>query len=109
MQAIVFTARQQLCPRLHTGADRCSVNVLFTSHTRSRGARGARQSTCRNSTPDYNQQTPQRIRAIGNNEGCMLLKGASKRHEGQEPRADEWPMREDLLSLAVRWGVGTGW
>ena len=49
------------------------------------------------------------IRAIGNNEGCMLLKGASKRHEGQEPRADEWPMREDLLSLAVRWGVGTGW
>ena len=62
--------------------------------------------------PTQNLLTPEEvetIRAIGNNEGCMLLKGASKRHEGQEPRADEWPMREDLLSLAVRWGVGTGW
>jgi len=62
--------------------------------------------------PAQNLLTPEEveaIRTIGNNEGCMLLKGASKRHEGQEPRADEWPMREDLLSLAVRWGVGTGW
>jgi aryl-alcohol dehydrogenase-like predicted oxidoreductase len=49
------------------------------------------------------------IRAIGNNEGCMLLKGASQRHAGQEPRPDEWPMREDLLALAARWGLGTTW
>ena len=49
------------------------------------------------------------IRTIGNNEGCMLLKGASKRHEGQEPRPDEWPMRDDLLTLATRWGLGTSW
>lgn len=49
------------------------------------------------------------IRSIGNNEGCMLLKGASQRHAGQEPRPDEWPMRDDLLSLAARWGLGTGW
>jgi aryl-alcohol dehydrogenase-like predicted oxidoreductase len=49
------------------------------------------------------------IRAIGNNEGCMTLKGASHRHAGQEARADEWPMRDDLLSLAVRYGLGTSW
>lgn len=49
------------------------------------------------------------IRSIGNNEGCMLLKGASQRHVGQEPRPDEWPMRDDLLALAARWGLGTSW
>lgn len=46
------------------------------------------------------------IRRIGDNTGCMALKGASRRHEGQEPRADEWPMREDLLPVAARWSLG---
>ncbi|MBX7211944.1 MAG: aldo/keto reductase [Verrucomicrobiaceae bacterium] len=45
------------------------------------------------------------IRQIGDNTGCMPLKGASRRHEGQEPRADEWPMREDLLPVATRWDI----
>ncbi len=49
------------------------------------------------------------IRQIGDNTGCMTLKGASQRHEGQEPRADEWPMRPDLLDLATRWSLGTSW
>jgi aryl-alcohol dehydrogenase-like predicted oxidoreductase len=49
------------------------------------------------------------IRQIGDNTGCMALKGASQRHEGQEPRADEWPMRPDLLDLATRWSLGTAW
>ncbi|MDZ4401610.1 aldo/keto reductase [Prosthecobacter sp.] len=49
------------------------------------------------------------IRQIGDNTGCMALKGASQRHEGQEPRADEWPMRPDLLALASRWDLGTAW
>lgn len=49
------------------------------------------------------------IRQIGDNTGCMMLKGASQRHEGQEPRADEWPMRPDLLALATRWELGAGW
>lgn len=46
------------------------------------------------------------IRGIGDNTGCMDLKGASRRHEGQQPRADEWPMREDLLAVASRWRLG---
>ncbi len=49
------------------------------------------------------------IRQIGDNTGCMTLKGASQRHEGQEPRADEWPMRPELLSLAGRWELGSAW
>jgi len=59
--------------------------------------------------PEKNFLSPEEveaIRAIGDNTGCMALKGASRRHEGQEPRADEWPMREDLLPVAERWSLG---
>lgn len=45
------------------------------------------------------------IRQIGDDAGCMALKGASHRHEGQEPRADEWPLRPDLLAKSRRAGV----
>ena len=48
------------------------------------------------------------IRQIGDNTGCMTLKGASKRHATSE-RPDEWPMREDLLELAGRHGLGADW
>lgn len=47
-------------------------------------------------------------RSIGDNTGCMTLKGASKRHATSE-RPDEWPMREDLLELAGRHGLGADW
>jgi aryl-alcohol dehydrogenase-like predicted oxidoreductase len=48
------------------------------------------------------------VRAIGDNTGCMPLKGASKRHEVSE-RPDEWPMRPELVELAERYGLGTEW
>ena len=48
------------------------------------------------------------IRNIGDNTGCMTLKGASQRHASSS-RPDEWPMRPDLLDLAGRYGLGTGW
>jgi aryl-alcohol dehydrogenase-like predicted oxidoreductase len=48
------------------------------------------------------------VRQIGDNTGCMTLKGASKRHETSE-RCDEWPMREDLLEIAGRHELGTEW
>ena len=48
------------------------------------------------------------IRQIGDNTGCMTLKGASKRHETSE-RPDEWPMRDELLELAGRNGLGSEW
>jgi len=45
------------------------------------------------------------IRSIGDNTGCMMLKGASSRHETSE-RPDEWPMRDDLLAIAAKYDLG---
>jgi len=44
------------------------------------------------------------IRAVGDNAGCMALKGASPEHEGEE-RPDRWPLTEDLASVGDRWGI----
>jgi hypothetical protein len=50
------------------------------------------------------------IRQIGDNTGCMALKGASHRHPADmEARADEWSMRDDLLALAGRFGLQWTW
>jgi aryl-alcohol dehydrogenase-like predicted oxidoreductase len=44
------------------------------------------------------------IRAIGDNVGCMALKGASFEHEGEE-QPDRWPLNEGLLETGERWGI----
>ena len=44
------------------------------------------------------------IRAIGDNTGCMALKGASPEHEG-EPQPDRWPLTGSLRDLAARWSI----
>jgi aryl-alcohol dehydrogenase-like predicted oxidoreductase len=44
------------------------------------------------------------IRAIGDNTGCMALKGASPAHEGAE-RPDRWPLDEALAAVGERWGI----
>jgi aryl-alcohol dehydrogenase-like predicted oxidoreductase len=44
------------------------------------------------------------IRAIGDNTGCMTLKGASPEHEGEE-RPDRWPLTDDLAAVGTRWGI----
>lgn len=49
------------------------------------------------------------IRQVGDNTGCMSLKGASARHTGQEPRPDEWAMRDELLETAKRWDLTLDW
>ena len=46
----------------------------------------------------------QAIRAIGENTGCMALKGASLEHEGPE-RPDRWPLSDELRELGSRWGI----
>ncbi len=56
----------------------------------------------------FTEEEVESIRQIGDNTGCMTLKGASKRHESSE-RPDEWPMREELLELAGRNGLGSEW
>jgi aryl-alcohol dehydrogenase-like predicted oxidoreductase len=47
------------------------------------------------------------IRAIGDNTGCMALKGGTPGHEGEE-RPDSWPLTEDLASVGHRWGIDPG-
>jgi aryl-alcohol dehydrogenase-like predicted oxidoreductase len=44
------------------------------------------------------------IRAIGDNTGCMALKGANPAHEGEE-RPDRWPLDGDLAAVGQRWGI----
>jgi aryl-alcohol dehydrogenase-like predicted oxidoreductase len=44
------------------------------------------------------------IRAIGDNTGCMALKGANPDHEGDE-RPDRWSLDEDLAAVGDRWGI----
>jgi aryl-alcohol dehydrogenase-like predicted oxidoreductase len=44
------------------------------------------------------------IRAIGDNTGCMTLKGAAPDHEG-EPAPDRWSLDPDLIEVGERWGI----
>jgi aryl-alcohol dehydrogenase-like predicted oxidoreductase len=47
------------------------------------------------------------IRAVGDNTGCMTLKGASPEHEG-EVQPDRWPLDDELVELALRWDIHPG-
>jgi aryl-alcohol dehydrogenase-like predicted oxidoreductase len=51
-----------------------------------------------------NEDDVAEIRAIGDNTGCMALKGASPEHEGEE-RPDRWPLTDDLAAVGDRWGI----
>jgi aryl-alcohol dehydrogenase-like predicted oxidoreductase len=44
------------------------------------------------------------IRSIGDNTGCMALKGASPEHSGEE-RPDRWDLDDHLAQVAKRWGI----
>lgn len=44
------------------------------------------------------------LRAIGDNTGCMALKGAAPDFEGEE-RPDRWALTPGLVELGRRWGI----
>lgn len=44
------------------------------------------------------------INEVGNNKGCMSLKGGNPEHVG-EPVADRWGINNDLLQIADKWGI----
>jgi aryl-alcohol dehydrogenase-like predicted oxidoreductase len=44
------------------------------------------------------------IEAIGENAGCMALKGGTPAHDGDE-RSDSWPLNEELRIVADRWSI----
>src|SRR3954454_13343083 len=47
------------------------------------------------------------IRAIGDNTGCMALKGASPEYEG-DALPDRWALDDGLVELAARWDIHPG-
>jgi aryl-alcohol dehydrogenase-like predicted oxidoreductase len=59
-------------------------------------------------TPDagslLSEQELATIREIGENTGCMTLKGASLEHDG-EALPDRWGLDDELAEVAARWGV----
>jgi aryl-alcohol dehydrogenase-like predicted oxidoreductase len=44
------------------------------------------------------------IRSLGDNTGCMALKGATPDHSGEE-RPDRWPVSDELAEVAGRWEI----
>jgi len=44
------------------------------------------------------------VSEIGNNKGCMHLKGASRSHTAN-PVADQWSLNPELESVGARWGI----
>jgi aryl-alcohol dehydrogenase-like predicted oxidoreductase len=44
------------------------------------------------------------IRAVGDNAGSMVLKGATPDHDG-EIMPDRWPLETDLVAAGARWGI----
>jgi hypothetical protein len=47
------------------------------------------------------------IRAIGDNTGCMALKGASPDYEG-DALPDRWALDDELVGVAARWDIHPG-
>jgi aryl-alcohol dehydrogenase-like predicted oxidoreductase len=57
--------------------------------------------------PDEQRLTAEQvaeIRRVGDNTGCMALKGATPDHEGEE-RPDRWPVSAELAEAGGRWGI----
>jgi aryl-alcohol dehydrogenase-like predicted oxidoreductase len=44
------------------------------------------------------------VRAIGDNAGCMALKGAAPDHEGEQ-RPDRWALTPELVAAGASWGI----
>jgi aryl-alcohol dehydrogenase-like predicted oxidoreductase len=47
------------------------------------------------------------IRGVGDNAGCMALKGASPEYEG-DAQPDRWAIDDELVAVAARWDIHPG-
>ncbi|HXV05946.1 MAG TPA: aldo/keto reductase [Solirubrobacterales bacterium] len=54
--------------------------------------------------PRLSEEEVEAIRAVGDNTGCMALKGASATHDGEE-RPDRWSLSDELVAAGARWGI----
>jgi aryl-alcohol dehydrogenase-like predicted oxidoreductase len=54
--------------------------------------------------PVLSAEEVEEIAALGDNTGCMALKGAAPGYSG-DPLPDRWPLTAELTALAGRWGI----
>jgi aryl-alcohol dehydrogenase-like predicted oxidoreductase len=54
--------------------------------------------------PRLSLEQVEEIRSIGDNTGCMALKGATPDHTGEE-RPDRWALSPELAEVASKWGI----
>jgi len=52
----------------------------------------------------FSQEDLDLIARVGENQGCMTLKGAHRSHTGS-PEPDRWGLTADLEAVARRWGI----
>ncbi len=80
------------------------------------GGRRRRPARSRPSAPSWRRCRPssgsreddrEAIRAIGDNTGCMALKGANPDFEGDE-QPDRWALTSELAAVGARWGIDPG-
>lgn len=54
--------------------------------------------------PKLSAEEVKEIAELGNNKGCMALKGGSRQYQSL-PQGDQWPINEKLEEVAKRWGI----
>jgi aryl-alcohol dehydrogenase-like predicted oxidoreductase len=52
----------------------------------------------------FSPEEREQLARIGNNKGCMSLKGANPAHTG-EPEPDRWSLRDELVEAGKHWGI----
>jgi hypothetical protein len=53
---------------------------------------------------EFSQEDLDLIARVGENQGCMTLKGANRSHTGS-PEPDRWGLTADLEAVARRWRI----
>lgn len=53
---------------------------------------------------EFSEEDLELIARVGDNQGCMTLKGASRSHTGS-PEPDRWSLSPDLEAVGRRWGI----
>ncbi|MFT5109657.1 MAG: aryl-alcohol dehydrogenase-like predicted oxidoreductase, partial [Pseudoalteromonas tetraodonis] len=54
----------------------------------------------------FTEKELETIAEIGDNKGCMTLKGGNHEHKG-DPLPDRWALDDDLIAAGERWGVSS--
>jgi aryl-alcohol dehydrogenase-like predicted oxidoreductase len=101
-----LTPLQLACAwNLAHGAVRCAVPTLIEEPGGGRPIEAKRAELAAvPSSAVLSEAEVDELRAIGDNTGCMALKGASPQFEG-EPQPDRWPLTGELRELAGRWAI----